>query len=127
MRVNGVMRERHREPMASLPRLRIAMMLESDEPGGAEMMVFRLSEELRRRGHTIVPIGPEHGVGWLGDVFRRAGFSPEIFRIQRPIDPRCVRGLWRCSDITESTSSTATSSRWRFTGRRRRDCWACPT
>jgi Glycosyltransferase len=69
------------------------MMLESDEPGGAEMMVFRLSEELRRRGHTIVPVGPEHGVGWLGDVFRRAGFSPEIFRIQRPIDPQCVRGL----------------------------------
>ncbi len=77
----------------SLPRLRIAMMLESDEPGGAEMMVFRLSEELRSRGHDILPVGPEHGVGWLGDVFRRAGFSPEVFRIHRPIDPSCVRGL----------------------------------
>lgn len=78
---------------SSLPRLRIAMMLESDEPGGAEMMVYRLSDELRRRGHTIVPVGPEHGVGWLGDVFRRGGFIPEVFRIQRPIDPGCVKGL----------------------------------
>lgn len=56
-------------------------------------MAFRLSDELRRRGHTIVPVGPEHGVGWLGDVYRRAGFSPEVFRLQRPIDPGCVRGL----------------------------------
>ncbi|MEA2761723.1 MAG: hypothetical protein QOD47_1007 [Gemmatimonadaceae bacterium] len=75
------------------PRLRIAMMLESDGPGGAEMMVFRLSEELRDRGHTILPIGPAHGVGWLGDHFRRAGFTPEVFRLKRPLDPGCVRGL----------------------------------
>jgi glycosyltransferase involved in cell wall biosynthesis len=57
------------------------------------MMVYRLSDELRQRGHTIVPVGPAHGVGWLGDLFRRGGFSPEVFRLQRPIDPGCVRGL----------------------------------
>src|SRR5450759_1494058 len=79
--------------MTPLPRLRIAMMLESDGPGGAEMMVFRLSEELRRRGHTVVPVGPAHGVGWLGDLFRRGGFSPEVFRLRRPVDPGCVHGL----------------------------------
>jgi glycosyltransferase involved in cell wall biosynthesis len=71
------------------------MMLESDGPGGAEMMVFRLSEELRRRGHVVIPIGPETGVGWLGDLFRRAGFTPDVFRLRRPIDPGCVRGLMR--------------------------------
>jgi glycosyltransferase involved in cell wall biosynthesis len=75
------------------PSLRIAMMLESDGPGGAEMMVFRLSEELRRRGHFILPVGPVRGVGWLGDLFRNAGFAPEVFRLQRPIDPGCVTGL----------------------------------
>ena len=79
--------------MTTLPRLRIAMMLESDGPGGAEMMVFRLSEELRRRGHAILPVGPAHGVGWLGDHFRRVGFTPEVFRLRWPIDPGCVRGL----------------------------------
>ncbi|MCU1273292.1 MAG: hypothetical protein JWO48_723 [Bryobacterales bacterium] len=79
--------------MNSLPRLRIAMMLESDGPGGAEMVVFRLSQELRQRGHTIVPVGPANGCGWLGDLFRGAGVSPEVFKLRRPIDPHCVRGL----------------------------------
>ena len=37
--------------------------------------------------------GPAHGVGWLGDHFRRAGFTPEVFRLKRPLDPGCVRGL----------------------------------
>ena len=56
-------------------------------------MVLRLSEELRRGGHTVVPVGPARGVGWLGDQFRRVGFTPEVFRLRRPIDPGCVRGL----------------------------------
>ena len=84
-----------RRPMTAMPRLRIAMMLESDGPGGAEMMVLRLSEQLRRRGHTVLPVGPARGVGWLGDHFRRVGFTPEIFRLQKPIDPGCVRGLMK--------------------------------
>jgi glycosyltransferase involved in cell wall biosynthesis len=82
-----------RPSMTGGPRLRIAMMLESDGPGGAEMMVFRLSEELRARGHTVLPVGPAGGAGWLGDHFRRAGFTPEVFRLKRPLDPGCVRGL----------------------------------
>jgi glycosyltransferase involved in cell wall biosynthesis len=73
--------------------LRIAMMLESDGPGGAEMMVFRLAQELRQRGHTVVPVGPAKGIGWLGDLFRGAGVSPEVFRLRRPVDPECVRSL----------------------------------
>jgi glycosyltransferase involved in cell wall biosynthesis len=68
------------------------MMIESDGPGGAEMMVFRLSEELQRRGHEVVPVGPLNGTGWMGDMFRTAGFSPETFWLRRPIDPTCV---WR--------------------------------
>jgi len=73
--------------------LRIAMMLESDGPGGAEMMVFRLSQELRQRGHVVVPVGPPNGNGWLGDLFRGAGVDTAFFRIRRPLDPGCVRGL----------------------------------
>lgn len=79
-------------PMNARP-LRIAMMLESDGPGGAEVMILRLSEELRRRGHYVLPVGPAHGVGWLGDQFRRTGFAPEVFRLRRPMDPGCVLGL----------------------------------
>jgi len=73
--------------------LRIAMMLESDGPGGAEMVNLRLSQELRARGHEVIPVGPERGVGWLGDHFRRGGFSPDVFHLRRPIDPACVRDL----------------------------------
>lgn len=73
--------------------MRIAMMLESDGPGGAEVVVLHLAEELRRRGHTIIPVGPRQGVGWLGARFRALGFEPETFRISRPIDPDCVRSL----------------------------------
>ena len=79
--------------MTAKQRLRIAMMLESDGPGGAETMVFRLSEELRARGHTVVPVGPANGCGWLAEVFRDAGYSPEVFQMRRPIDPGCVRSL----------------------------------
>ena len=71
-------------------RLRIAMMIESDGPGGAEMMVFRLSEELQRRGHAVIPVGPLKGTGWMGNLFRAAGFSPETFWLKRPVDPSCV-------------------------------------
>lgn len=54
------------------------------------MMVFRLSEELRRRGHAVVPVGPRKGTGWMGDMFRTAGFSPETYWLKRPVDPGCV-------------------------------------
>ncbi len=57
------------------------------------MMVFRLSEELRRRGHTILPVGPAKGIGWLGGLFRDAGMAPASFALRRPVDPACVRGL----------------------------------
>ena len=53
-------------------------------------MVFRLSEELRRRGHSVIPVGPRNGTGWMGDMFRTSGFSPETFWLKRPIDPTCV-------------------------------------
>jgi glycosyltransferase involved in cell wall biosynthesis len=86
-------REGRHTSIATMRPLRIAMMLESDGPGGAEMMVLRLSEELRRRGHTVIPVGPARGVGWLGAHFRRVGFTPQVFRLRQPIDPGCVRGL----------------------------------
>jgi glycosyltransferase involved in cell wall biosynthesis len=73
--------------------LRIAMMLDSDGPGGAEMMVFRLSEELRQVGHTVVPVLPRDGIGWLGELFRGAGSSTETFWLKRSIDPTAVGRL----------------------------------
>lgn len=75
------------------PGLRIAQMLESDGPGGAEIVMFQLAEELRLRGHEVVHIGPQHGVGWLGRRFRDAGFVSDTFQLARPVDFACLRAL----------------------------------
>jgi glycosyltransferase involved in cell wall biosynthesis len=55
--------------------------------------MFQLSEELRRKGHEVVHVGPEVGVGWLGDRFREAGFPSETFRLDKPVDFRCLDAL----------------------------------
>lgn len=75
--------------------LRIGLWLESDGPGGAEFVVFRMAEELRQRGHHVIPMGPAKGVGWLGAKFRDAGFAPKEFTLRRPVDWACIRDLVR--------------------------------
>jgi glycosyltransferase involved in cell wall biosynthesis len=74
---------------------RIALPLESDGPGGAEMMLIQFAEELRRRGHHVIPVGPAAGCGWLGGEFRKRGFAPQVFELHRALDPGTVRGLVR--------------------------------
>jgi glycosyltransferase involved in cell wall biosynthesis len=71
----------------------IAQMLESDGPGGAEVLVLRLAIALRAKGHEVVPVGPERGNGWLGGRLRAHGFEPRTFSIRRPLDWRCLTGL----------------------------------
>jgi glycosyltransferase involved in cell wall biosynthesis len=73
----------------------IALLLESDGPGGAEQMLIHLAEELQRRGHEVVPVGPANGCGWLAGEFRDRGFEPAIFRLRSAVDPTCVTGLAR--------------------------------
>jgi glycosyltransferase involved in cell wall biosynthesis len=100
-------------PLVASSRLRIAIMLESDGPGGAETMVLRLSEELRRRGHFILPVCRAHGNGWLGGQFRQAGFPLEVYQLNSPIDPGCVRrliGLFRQYRIDTLHSHEFTTS-----------------
>jgi glycosyltransferase involved in cell wall biosynthesis len=75
--------------------LRIAMMIETDGPGGAEMMLIQLSEELRRRGHQVTAVGPERGRGWLSGQLRKRGFERRTFTLRRPVDPLCAVDLVR--------------------------------
>lgn len=79
--------------MAAASPRRIAIMLESDGPGGAESMVMQLAEELRRRGHWVLPVGPDNGCGWLAEQFRRRGFPTATFSLRRPVDFTCLRGI----------------------------------
>ncbi|HEY6947257.1 MAG TPA: glycosyltransferase family 4 protein [Gemmatimonadales bacterium] len=71
----------------------VALMLESDGPGGAENMLLQLAEELRRRGYGICPVLPAKGLGWLAAECRKRGFEPETFSLRRPLDWRCLQGL----------------------------------
>jgi glycosyltransferase involved in cell wall biosynthesis len=73
--------------------LRIALMIECDGPGGAELMMLELAKELRARGHTVLPVGLSAGTGWLGARFVAAGFEPVSFELRRPLDLAAVREL----------------------------------
>jgi glycosyltransferase involved in cell wall biosynthesis len=73
--------------------LRIALMIECDGPGGAELMILELAKELRARGHTVLPVGLSNGTGWLGARFVAAGFEPASFELTRPLDLAAVRAL----------------------------------
>lgn len=100
----------------------IALMIECDGPGGAEIMLMQTAEELRRRGHRVVPVLPDRGEGWLGEEFRKRGFGHETFSIRRPLDPGCLRGMIRMLreqriDIVHSHEFTmavygAAAARW---------------
>ncbi|MGH0036121.1 MAG: glycosyltransferase family 4 protein [Myxococcota bacterium] len=78
--------------MTTTPR-RLALMLETDGPGGAEVIVFQLACELRDRGHEITPVGIAGGSGWLRDKYRDAGFDPVHLPERRPPDWRLVGAL----------------------------------
>jgi len=83
-------------PIPSSPETsRIALLIESDGPGGAEVMLLHLAEEMRRRGHSVLHVGPEHGAGWLSGQFRDLGFESATFSHRLSVDPACVRGLAR--------------------------------
>lgn len=79
-------------PIAANP-LRIALMLETDGPGGAETVLLQLAEELRRRGHDVMPVGPASGCGWLGHEFASRGFTVRTFVLRRALDWACVTSL----------------------------------
>lgn len=71
----------------------IALMLESDGPGGAEVMLINCAEELRRRGHRVIPVLPSWKTGWLGKQFADRGFESTTFTVRRAIDLRHLRDL----------------------------------
>lgn len=73
--------------------LSIALMLESDGPGGAEVVVREMARELRERGHRVLPIGPARGEGWLGEQLRADGFETRDFELRSKLDWRCARDL----------------------------------
>jgi len=73
--------------------LRLAHLIESDGPGGAERVVADLASEFQARGAMNVVFLPEAGDGWLERQLRGTGVTIEYFRIDRPFSPACARSL----------------------------------
>ena len=66
--------------------LSIAMMIESVNLGGAEMVVLQLAQELKSRGHTVHGVVPAGREGWLTEELRANGFGCHGYDLRRPID-----------------------------------------
>jgi glycosyltransferase involved in cell wall biosynthesis len=77
----------------SVQGLRIAHLIESDGPGGAERMVADLARELQQAGARNIVVIPANGEGWLARQLAGSGVGIEYFRLDRPISLSCARWL----------------------------------
>jgi glycosyltransferase involved in cell wall biosynthesis len=78
---------------ASVRPHRIALLLETDGPGGAEVMLLQLADELRRRGHHVIPVGPKGREGWLSSELLRRGYPLAQYNLNGPLDLAGYRDL----------------------------------
>ncbi len=79
--------------LGALRGVRIAHLIESDGPGGAERLVVQLATELRTSACEIVAFLPAKGEGWLGRELTAAGVVVEPFQLERPVSPASARRL----------------------------------
>jgi glycosyltransferase involved in cell wall biosynthesis len=79
--------------MSGLSGMRIAHLIESDGPGGAERVVAQLAAGLQSGGAENVVFLPAHGEGWLAEQLRGSGVAIETFHVDRPVSPSCARAL----------------------------------
>jgi glycosyltransferase involved in cell wall biosynthesis len=70
-------------------------MLETDGPGGAELLVHQLCVALRARGHRVLAVGPAHGEGWLSARLHASRVERATFALNRPLDAGALRALVR--------------------------------
>jgi len=73
--------------------LRLAHLIESDGPGGAERVVAALATAMQGAGAENIVFLPAEGEGWLGRQLEGSGVAIEYFRIERPVSVSCARSL----------------------------------
>jgi glycosyltransferase involved in cell wall biosynthesis len=73
--------------------LRIAQLIESDGPGGAERVVIDLAKGFQAAGSQSVVFLPADGEGWLARQLAGSGVAIEYFHLDRPVSPACARSL----------------------------------
>ena len=73
--------------------MRVAHLIESDGPGGAERMVVHLAGAQQRNDSSAVAVLLADGEGWLGRELARAGVEVDTVRFGRPFSPAFARQL----------------------------------
>ena len=73
--------------------MKIAHLIESDGPGGAERIVAQLASALQAAGAESVVFLPADGEGWLARQLEGSGVAVEPFRLERPLSPAFARRL----------------------------------
>ena len=73
--------------------LRIAQLIESGGPGGAEQVVVDLAIGLQESGARSVVFLPRDGEGWLARQLTGTGIAVEYFELNTPVSPACARSL----------------------------------
>jgi len=73
--------------------LRVAHLIESDGPGGAERVVVHMATTLQAAGVGNVVFVPAHGEGWLERQLQGSAVAVEHFSLDRPLSPACARSL----------------------------------
>jgi len=80
-------------PRRELNGLRIAHLIDSDGPGGAERVVAELATAFQAAGAYNVAFLSADGEGWLTRELEGSGVTMEYFRDDRRIPPECVSVL----------------------------------
>src|SRR6266480_7280301 len=73
--------------------MRLAHLIETDGPGGAERMLASLASELQSGGHPGVAFVPARCEGWLESELAGVGVPIEYVPLDRPFSPRFARAL----------------------------------
>ena len=79
--------------LAAIRGARIAHLIETDLPGGAERMLASLAGALSAGGCPGVAFLPRGGQGWLTRELQGVGVPVEYFGVERHFSPRLARDL----------------------------------
>ncbi|HZM94930.1 MAG TPA: glycosyltransferase family 4 protein [Vicinamibacterales bacterium] len=80
-------------PSRAHARLRVAHLIESSGPGGAERVLADLATSFQAANTDNVVFLPRDGEDWLRQQFAGSGVAIEYFKIDRPVSPQSARAL----------------------------------
>lgn len=76
-----------------VPPRRLAYLIESDGPGGAEQVVAHLAEHAAERGDQVVVFTPADGEGWLAARLRGRPVAVQALPLGGPFSPTGIAAL----------------------------------